>query len=71
MSANVKLSQKEIELVTNTDFILTKNNIIKKVQALFGVVAADFEKIIQDYGSVLPTEIAAIPPKISKGESQM
>lgn len=69
MSANVKLSQKEIELVTNTDFILTKNNIIKKVQALFGVVAADFEKIIQDYGNFLPTEIATIPPKISKGEN--
>lgn len=69
MSANVKLSEKEMELVTNTDFILTKNRIIQKVQTLFGEVAADFTSVIQGYSGTLPAEITAIPPKISKGEN--
>ena len=34
--ANVKLSARELDLVNDAEFILTKNNIIAKVYELFG-----------------------------------
>lgn len=64
--ANVKLSQRELDLVTNTDFILTKNNIIAKVFDLFGNLS---EYEIKTANNFLVDEIKMIPPKISKGEN--
>ncbi|OIR08285.1 hypothetical protein GALL_94530 [mine drainage metagenome] len=64
--ANVKLSQRELDLVTNTDFILTKNNIIAKVFDLFGDLS-EFE--IKTANNFLDDEIKIIAPKISKGEN--
>lgn len=64
--ANVKLSQRELDLVTNTDFILTKNNIIAKVFDLFGDLS---EYEIKASNNFLSDEIKIISPKISKGEN--
>jgi hypothetical protein len=69
MMANVKLSAAELELVTNAQFILTKNAIITKVYELFGQLAESYTDQIN--GSNIFTEsILKIPPKISKGENQ-
>ena len=42
MNANVKLSQSELQLVCDEQFILTKNNIINKVYLLFGTLSDVF-----------------------------
>lgn len=66
-SANVSLSSFEKELVTNAEWILTKNGIIQKVNTLFQKLAAEYctSRIIQQ----LPAEVKNILPKISKGEN--
>ncbi len=66
--ANVKLSVSEIELMTNAAIILTKNNILQQVQQLFGKLATTYQSTIQKQ-LILPQKIAAISPKIAKGEN--
>jgi hypothetical protein len=65
-STNVTLSQYESELVTNAQVLLTKNEIIKKVYALFGDLAETYTK--SSIG-ILPDEVIEKPPKISRGEN--
>lgn len=67
--AKVSLSGFEMQLVTDANFILTKNNIIKKVVIFFGQlnVAYNQETLIKK----LPAEVLLQPAKISKGESYM
>ncbi len=64
--ANVKLSQRELDLVTNADFILTKNKIITKVYDLFGEMS---DYAVKEANNFLEDEIKIISPKISKGEN--
>lgn len=65
--ANVKLSEKELELVTDASFILTKNQIIAKVYELFGSLSTFYMDEIQKLH--LPKEIKSIAPKIARGEN--
>lgn len=67
--AKVSLSGFEMQLVTDANFILTKNNIIKKVVIFFGQlnVAYNQETLIKK----LPAEVLLQPAKISKGENYM
>ena len=65
--ANVKLSQREFDLVTSADIILTKNDIIAKVYDLFGELS---DYAVKAGDNVLSEEIKSISPKISKGENQ-
>jgi hypothetical protein len=67
--AKLMLSAKESELVTNSDWILTKNQIIQKVKWLLEDVQLKQQEYLKDHGSALPTEVIAVPPKISKGEN--
>jgi len=66
--ANVNLSEKEQMLMTNTDWILTKHQVIKKICRLFGNLSEDFTLNIDRYKEVLPAEVIAVTPKIYKGE---
>lgn len=65
-SANVSLSSFEQELVTDANWILTKNKIIQKVFILFGELSEAYQAhaLLQH----LPDEVLKAPPKISKGE---
>ena len=66
-SANVSLSAFEKQLVTDTSWILTKNNIIQKVFVMFGELSEAFQS--NAALKQLPSVIAEISPKISKGEN--
>lgn len=68
-AAKINLSPKELELVCNTEWILTKHTIIQKVYALFGHVACKMQLIANDAAVSLPAEVLDVPPKISKGEN--
>jgi len=64
----ITLSAKELELVCNTDWILTKQVIIQKVYQLFG----DFsDSILSQVSGKLPARISGIAPKIAKGENYL
>lgn len=67
--AKIRLSAKEIELVNNTDWILTKNDIIQKIINYFSLLQQEQEKILQRHKDRLPFNIASSSPKISKGEN--
>ncbi len=64
--ANVKLSERELMLVTDVDIILTKNNIITKVYQLFGELSNFY---ITAGNNFLEDEVKLISAKISKGEN--
>ena len=68
MHTNVNLSEKEMELVTNADFILTKNRIIDKVYEIFGDLSTAYLDTIERRGFLLPKEVVSISAKIYKGE---
>ncbi len=62
------LSQREMELVTSTDWILTKRAIIEKVNELFGLLAERLQEIIKEQ-LFLSAPVMASTPKIAKGEN--
>ena len=66
--AKVTLSIAEMNLVTQQDFILTKNKIIEKVYTLFGNVN-EFYKMKFEKQYFLPKEIFTASAKISRGEN--
>ena len=67
--AKIRLSKQELQLVTNADWILTKNGIIKKVQSLFGSLEQEMTTCLKDHAGQLPHEVINIHSKISKGEN--
>lgn len=70
MSDSYLLSADEKEVVTDTEWVLAKHRIIKKVYFLFG-------ELSQHYGSVLhaharlPDEVTTVSAKIYKGENYL
>ncbi|HJV18568.1 MAG TPA: hypothetical protein VJ552_01705 [Sediminibacterium sp.] len=67
-AAKVTLSPKELELVNNADWILTKNRIIQKVTDLFGEISNTYRNDAGRYAGFTHTEVFNPEPKISKGE---
>lgn len=65
----IGLSAKELELVSNTDWILTKKVIIKKVTDLFGLLLSSMQEIAVLHKASLPVEFFLKDPKIYKGEN--
>lgn len=68
-AAKIALSDKELELVCNTDWILTKHNIIQKIYQLFGEVQPRLESLLMANKHNLPAEVFVQGAKISKGEN--
>ena len=67
--AKIQLSKLEMHLVTNADWILTKNEIIKKVQLLFGSLEREMTAHLYEHADRFPEEVLSIHSKISKGEN--
>jgi hypothetical protein len=65
----IALSGKELEMVCDTDWILTKHAIIEKVYQLFGEVASSMQVLVQENKAKLPGNVTNSTPKISKGEN--
>jgi hypothetical protein len=65
----IKLSTTELDLVTNANFILTKNAIIGKVVDTFSFNASHFKDTISN--THLPNEVIQSSPKIAKGENYL
>lgn len=66
-AAKIRLSTKEQELATSKEFILTKNEIIRKLQSFLGSLAEEQKKTCKVLS--MPEELISVSPKISKGEN--
>src|SRR5437773_12122514 len=71
IQTKIQLSTLERELVNNSEWILTKNEIIKKVQQLLGAVLENIFDYTNTNSKGFPGEVFAISPKISKGENYL
>jgi hypothetical protein len=65
----IALSARELELVCNKEWILTKHIIIEKVYRLFGTLALSMQQHIVQNTAVLPEQATHGNPKISRGEN--
>ena len=65
----IQLSTFEMELLSNSEWILTKNLIIKKAQRLLERVQEKILEHVKESSVSLPQEVIIISPKISKGEN--
>ena len=66
--AKIQLSEEELGLVQNAEWLLTKNRIIAKVYEMFGFLISDVQLMLSG-NPILSSEIFASSPKISKGEN--
>jgi hypothetical protein len=69
--SKLMLSPQELQLVNNTDWILTKRVIIDKVCALFGEQVIAAQQHVKNTAHCLPEEVTVRTPKISKGENYL
>lgn len=65
------LSAEELQLVTNTQWILTKRVIIDKVNFLFGNLSVVFKNHVTANSFFLQPAIVQSTPKIAKGENYL
>ncbi|MBL0132092.1 MAG: hypothetical protein IPP43_14155 [Chitinophagaceae bacterium] len=65
----IRLSQKEMELVTNADLILTKNVILEKVNQLLADLQLKQQMYVTSQAPGIPAEFTHSSSKISKGEN--
>jgi hypothetical protein len=70
-AAKIQFSQKEMQLVTNADWILTKNLIIQKVKWMLECLQERQKELAKEYSTKFSEEIFIITPKISKGENYL
>ena len=68
-STKITLSQQELQMVNDKEWILTKRKIIDKVMALLGQVSEKFKPIADKEKEWLPGEVINSEPKIYKGEN--
>jgi hypothetical protein len=66
--AKIQFSAQEMELLTQADWILTKNTIVNKVMEALGTLVAPYRQVLESSGKHLPDTVLHTVPKISKGE---
>ncbi|MEI9956873.1 MAG: hypothetical protein WDM90_11350 [Ferruginibacter sp.] len=70
-TSKILLSDGEMQLVTNTNWILTKRVIIDKVNILFGHLADAMQEQLLTEKEMLPLAVIQSTPKIAKGENYL
>ena len=66
-TSKILFSEEELMRAENSEWILTKNRIIKKIMSLFGDLCEVYVQLTKEY-STLPSELISQSPKISRGE---
>ncbi|MBK7557822.1 MAG: hypothetical protein IPI54_05830 [Chitinophagaceae bacterium] len=69
--SKLMLSDEELQLVNNREWILTKRIIIEKAMALFGMVSHNMQSVIEKEKYWLPAAVVRSSPKIAKGENYL
>ena len=68
--AKIQLSPEEAELAANAEIILTKNAVMKKLQAMMATLQEPHQEVIRR-SPYLPEEARNTSPKISRGENYL
>jgi hypothetical protein len=67
--AKITFSTKELELMNNIDWILTKQQIIHKIVGVFATQSEQMQVLLHEWKDILPEVATMVPPKIAKGEN--
>jgi len=70
-SSKIQLSPFEQQLVTNYEWLLTKNGILEKIKGSLGILQQRQQELLQQAGSFLPPEVLTVSAKISRGENYL
>ena len=70
-ASKILFSAEEIGWAENSEFILTKNRIIKKIISLFALLSDEYREIADEKRKLLPEEFYLLSPKISRGEQYL
>lgn len=68
-ATKIRLSPPEMELLMNTEWILTKNRILEKTNQLMGRLLEQQQQFLQQHFQLLPPEVMAAGAKLSKGDN--
>jgi hypothetical protein len=71
VQTKIQLSQLEMELLNNSEWILTKNKIVKKAQRLFEEVQQNIVDYVNAQPGIFPPQVLDSSAKISKGENYL
>jgi hypothetical protein len=71
IDSKIMLSDDELRLVTNTNWILTKRKVLEKVDWLLGDIAQNQKRMIEKESNWLPEEVVSSEPKIARGENYL
>ena len=69
--SKILLSTDELQLVTNTDWILTKRKIMDTVNEMLGQISEHQQQVIENESNWLPDAVMQSTPKIAKGENYL
>ena len=70
-ASKLMLSDEELQLVNNPDWILTKRIIIEKVNQFLGALSENQKAVIENEKNWLPLAVVQSTAKISKGENYL
>ena len=70
-ASKLMLSDEELQLVNNPDWILTKRIIIEKVNQFLGALSENQKAVIEKEKNWLPLAVVQSTAKISKGENYL
>lgn len=67
--AKLRLSTEEMDLISRTDWILTKNRLMMRVREMLASLQEQQWQCLREAHNPLPDEVMNIPAKISRGEN--
>lgn len=70
-SSKIQLSPFEQQLITNYEWLLTKNGILEKIKGSLGALQQRQQEVLQSAGGFLPPEVLTVSAKISRGENYL
>lgn len=70
-SSKIQLSPFEQQLVTNYEWLLTKNGILEKIKESLGALQQRQQQVLQGAGGFLPPEVLKTSAKVSRGENYL
>jgi hypothetical protein len=66
--AKIRLSKEEMELISNADWILTKNRLMEWTRERLAALQAPQWEALRGCGDAIPSELWQVPAKISRGD---
>lgn len=70
-SSKIQLSPFEQQLITNYEWLLTKNGILEKIKESLGALQQRQQQVLQGAGGFLPQEVLKTSAKVSRGENYL